>query len=64
MSKKTSPVGAVRVIIAVAATLILLPPLHWIFGQGWWSLAYIVGSSALVAVMVFILNRITDEGGN
>ena len=60
MSKTTNTTRTVRAIIAIAAVLILFPPLHWIFGQGWWSLAYIVGSSALVAAMVLVLNRITS----
>ncbi|MDN5551961.1 MAG: hypothetical protein L0G54_14705 [Brevibacterium sp.] len=66
MSKKTGSSRTVRAIIAIAAVLILFPPLHWIFGQGWWSLAYIVGSSVIVAAMVLILNRITliAEGGD
>lgn len=66
MSKKTGTTRSVRVIIVIAAVLILFPPLHWILGQGWWSLAYIVGSSAIVAAMVLVLNRITltAEGGN
>ena len=66
MSKKTSPTRTVRAIIALATVLILFPPLHWIFGQAWWSFAYIVGSSVLVAALVLILNRITltAEGGD
>ncbi|SDT04708.1 hypothetical protein SAMN04489751_3604 [Brevibacterium sandarakinum] len=66
MSKKTGTTRTVRAIIAIAAVLILFPPLHWIFGQGWWSLAYIVGSSTLVAAMILALNKITltAEGGD
>lgn len=66
MPKKTGTTRTVKAIMTIAAVLILFPPLHWIFGEGWWSLAYVVGSSVLVAAMVLILNRITltAEGGD
>lgn len=58
MSKKTRPTRTVRAIIVIAAVLILFPPLHWLLGHGWWSLAYMIGSSVLVTAMVLVLNRI------
>lgn len=59
MSKTTSTHRTTSAIIAIAAVLILFPPLHWVFGHGWWSLAYIVGSSTLVTAMILVLNKLT-----
>lgn len=59
MSKTTGTHRTASAIIAIAAVLVLFPPLHWVFGHGWWSLAYIVGSSTLVAALVLVLNKLT-----
>ncbi|MDR8018446.1 hypothetical protein [Nesterenkonia aerolata] len=51
-------------LIATAGAVILLPPLHWLFGNGHlgWSLGYMIGSTVVVTVIIYILNVVIPAG--
>lgn len=50
-------------VVAADALLILLPFMHWVFlrGNAWPALIYVIGAPAVIAVSLFLLDRIVGS---